>query len=197
MFIVLEGIDGAGKSTQCKLLYDYLTKKNEKVFLTKEPTYGIIGKFLRKVLEKKYELSNLSIQLLMMADRSEHVKEIKEKLKSGYWVLCDRYFFSTIAYGSVEDDKYYKELLEINLKLFPLPDYLIFIKIKPEVSIERIKGKKRKLFEELEFLKKVEEKYEKILKERKIIKKVKMIIVNGEKNKEEVFEDIKSKISKW
>ncbi|MFH8038521.1 MAG: dTMP kinase [Candidatus Aenigmatarchaeota archaeon] len=196
MFIVLEGIDGSGKSSQCKLLYDYLTKKNKKVFLTKEPTNGTIGKFLKKILEKKYELSNLSIQLLMMADRVEHVKEIKEKLENGYWVLCDRYFFSTIAYGSAENNNYYKKLLEINLKLFPLPNYLIFIKIRPEIAIGRIKREKRKLFEELEFLKKVNEKYEKILKEREIIKKVKVIIINGEKNKEEVFEDIKNKI-RW
>ncbi|MCS7123155.1 MAG: dTMP kinase [Candidatus Aenigmarchaeota archaeon] len=195
MFIVFEGIDGSGKTTQSKLLVNYLKKLNKKVFLTKEPTYKIAGNVIKKALDGRKKLNSLAIQLLMMAERSEHTEEIVKMLKKGYFVICDRYFFSTIAYGSAENKNLYDALFDFNLKLFPLPNVLIYLKVRPEIAIKRIK-KGRKIFEKLNLLKKIEEKYEEILKDRRINKIVKIIKINGEKSIKNVYEDIIKEINK-
>ena len=96
-FIVIEGIDNAGKGTQSALLAEHLRSKGFKVLLTKEPTNGILGGISKAALNKELTLSNKALQLLFCADRAHHLDtEIEPAMQDGFIVLCDRYFFSML-----------------------------------------------------------------------------------------------------
>lgn len=97
-FVVIEGIDNAGKGTQSVLLAEHLRSKGLKVLLTKEPTNGILGGISKAALNKELNLSNKALQLLFCADRAHHLDtEIEPAMQNGFIVVCDRYFFSTLA----------------------------------------------------------------------------------------------------
>jgi dTMP kinase len=101
MLITFEGIDLSGKSTQAKLLYDYLKKKRKKVILVREPGGTIISEKIRKILldKKNDKMEYLTEFLLFSASRHQLTEEvIKPHLKKGYWVICDRYYHSSTAY---------------------------------------------------------------------------------------------------
>jgi dTMP kinase len=101
MFIVLEGIDKSGKGTQALKILDYLKKeKGLDVWLTHEPTYqGLVGRLINFILKKKIKLPPLFFQKLYVLDRKIHLFEIKKQLKKGKVIVCDRYFYTTIAFG--------------------------------------------------------------------------------------------------
>ncbi len=99
VFIVLEGPDGSGTSTHAALLAERLIGQNKDVLLTKEPTDGPIGVFIRQNLMKE-GLSADALQMLFCADRAWHLEEVvKPALKQGKTVICDRYMLSTLVYG--------------------------------------------------------------------------------------------------
>jgi len=101
LFITFEGIEGSGKSTQCKLLKEYLESKGRKVTVTREPGWGAMGKLIRHLIldEKELDIHPLTELYLFCADRVQHVKDfITPRLKDGEVVICDRYFDSTIVY---------------------------------------------------------------------------------------------------
>ncbi len=192
MFIVFEGIDGAGSTTQSKLLYEFLVSKGFNVLLTKEPTNSEIGKLIRKALKKEIELSNLTLQLLFIADRANHLeKEILPALKSGKIVVCDRYFLSTIAYGMLDLDRDW--LINLNSK-FLFPHIIFLLDVDPKIAIKRISSSKseKELFEKEEILKKVRENYLQLAKEFKNV-----YIIDASKSIEEVFESVKEIVSKF
>jgi len=190
-FIVFEGLDGSGQSTQAQLLKDYLEKdKKVSAVLTKEPTNEPpIGVLIRQILKKEISVSPAALQLLFCADRSEHLEKIiKPALEENKYVISDRYFYSTIAYGSLGLNTDW--LIEVN-KPFLSPDIVFLLKVRPQVCMERIDKNraKREFFEESEKLKKVWQTYEILSQKFSNIK-----IVDGEKNIEEVFKEVKSKI---
>ncbi|QRF74193.1 putative thymidylate kinase [Candidatus Micrarchaeum sp.] len=160
VFIVIEGIDGAGKTTQAKALCASLSKLGYDVVEEREPTNGAIGKFIRQVLGEKVNLDLLSLQLLFVADRNEHMKALKHAIKSSI-VICDRYYYSTIAYGEASgaDRKY----LESMNSIFPVPDKTFFIDLNPEKAVERIASSRteREIFEKLDFMEKISKSYSK------------------------------------
>jgi len=144
---------------------------------------------IHQILKKEISVSPAALQLLFCADRSEHLeKVIKPALKKNTYVISDRYFYSTIAYGSLDLDIDW--LIEIN-KPFLIPDIVFLLKVRPRVCLERINKSrdKREFFEESEKLKKVWQTYEILSQKFSNIK-----IIDGEKNIEGVFEEIKSKI---
>jgi len=134
LFIVLEGIDGSGKTTQAKKLSEFLTTYRRRVWLTREPTDGKIGREIRKHLQAK-DIDNESLQKLFLQDRKEHVAEISSRLKDGYDVVCDRYTLSTIAYGSLNMP--IEKLKKLNRE-FLKPDVTIIIDVEPEIAFHRI-----------------------------------------------------------
>lgn len=191
-FIVFEGLDGSGKSVQAQLLKDYLeATKNVAVVLTKEPTdEPPVGTWIHQILKKEIQVSPTAFQLLFCADRSEHLeKVIKPALEENKYVISDRYFYSTIAYGSLDLDINW--LMEIN-KPFLIPDIVFLLKVRPQICIERIDQNRinREFFEKIEKLRgKVWQTYEILSQKFSNIR-----IIDGEKNIEGVFEEIKSKI---
>lgn len=165
-FITIEGIDNAGKGTQSVLLAEHLRSNGFKVLLTKEPTNGILGGISKAALNKELSLSNRALQLLFCADRAHHLEtEIEPAMKDGFIVICDRYFFSTLAYGFASNINY-KWLRSVNIS-FRKPDLGIYLDLEPKASLSRsekqIDG--LQLFDNIEKISKVRQAYMSIAKE--------------------------------
>lgn len=196
-FIVFEGLDGSGQSTQAAKLVDFLNNRESKLqlghggaHLTKEPTTNLIGGLIRAQLTSEWKTKSECLQLLFAADRAHHLeKEIMPLLEKGVFVVSDRYFFSTIAYGMLEIQDW-DWLRDIN-KPFLLPDISIFLKVSPKICVERIRESRFsvELFEKEEVLGKVWEGYERLAKEFKNVH-----IIDGERPIEEIFEEIRELI---
>jgi dTMP kinase len=184
-FIVLEGLDGAGISTQAARLEGHLRKLGYKTFLTKEPTTGLIGGLIKSALEGEWHAPGTSLQLLFSADRAKHIAdEIEPALKQGKMVVCDRYVFSTLAYGFASGVDF-EWLYAIN-KTFKTPDLTVFIDVSPDVSVNRIvNGRERsELFEKREMLSKVRKAY------LNLARRFKFRIIGGEDGVEETGEAV-------
>jgi len=157
-FVVLEGLDGSGTTTQLNNLAAYCLKNKIDFESTFEPSKGFIGQAARAVLEKRESVSPLTLAQLFAADRREHVKEMEKLLKAGKWVFCDRYLFSSLAYQSLELD--FNTVFELN-KEFPLPAYCIYIECTVETSSQRRGGRTSvDLYEKEALQKRVMELYE-------------------------------------
>ena len=168
-FIVFEGIDGAGKTTQAKLLAQRLTDLGKCVFLTAEPTDLESGRELRRILGGEEKKSDCEIAALFALDRIAHNKDrqkgIEKMLESGYDVICDRYYYSSLAYqGPVTDYEWVKSL-NLNCPDIRHPDLCIFLDLTPEQSLERIsKGREKlEIFENLETLTRVRDSFFKVI----------------------------------
>jgi dTMP kinase len=155
MFIAFEGIDGSGKSTQAKMLFEYLHKKGKCIF-THEPTDGATGRFIKELLGGEHSIDQMALQLLFVSDRAEHVNGlILPKIKEGYSVVTDRYMFSSIAYGAASGVD--AEWLRKVSGKFPLPDATFVCDVDPEIAVQRIGKRNDKkesvaYFEKLSFL---------------------------------------------
>ncbi len=129
-FIVFEGIDGSGKSSQMRLLAQYLGDRGVRVHLTCEPTQSPIGSLLRDCLTGKLDTDESTIAALFAADRLHHIygreDGILARLDAGESVLCDRFYFSSLAYngGMAESEC--------------VPDLVVFIDLTPEDAMARI-----------------------------------------------------------
>lgn len=148
MFIVFEGTDGSGTSTQAAELSQRLQQKGMKVLQTAEPSSSFLGKILRETLQKKHSLSAKAFQLLFFAEREEHLQnEILPALARGEVVICERYCWSSIAYGQAEGVE--KEVLESLSSSFLSPDYTFFMNLPADISISRIetRGEEKEYFE--------------------------------------------------
>ena len=184
MFIVFEGLDGSGLSTQSLMLRDYFMDKGKDVMHTKEQTDGFIGGLIKAGLKHQWKTSPRGLQLLFTADRAHHLfAEIEPALDIGKIVISDRYIFSTLAFGGINVDMDF--LKQINSK-FKKPDITFIIDTPPETCLERIK---RTRFQHLELFEKIEKIRENYLSLKDYFPNV--YIINGNRPKEEVFEEIK------
>ena len=160
MFIVFEGIDGSGKSTQCDLLYKYLLDNDVDAVRLLEPSNGEIGKKIRTILSGDI-IPPVSKQVeLFIEDRKDDVeKNILPALLDGKVVLMDRYYFSNAAYqGAQGIDP--KTIIDKNLALdFPQPDIVYYLDIHPNAAFDRITARsgdrKKEIFEKKELLQKI------------------------------------------
>src|SRR3989338_3957159 len=152
VFIVFDGLDGSGKSTIAKMLQEYLSsEKNCRVLLTREPTGGQYGMEIRSILAREENPKDNAEKMLglFIKDRDEHLRnEIvpflsKENGKKNA-VICDRYYYSTIAFQSTQGID--AELLIEKNKHFLKPDIAFIMDITPEDALERIKNRKKEKF---------------------------------------------------
>ena len=157
--IAFEGIDGAGKTSQAKLLCEALTGDGYKVLYLREPTDGPYGSRIRSLAQEgRDEISPMQEFRLFLEDRRQDVAEnIKPALEKGCVVVIDRYFYSSIAYqGALGLDPEF--INRENRKIAPCPDLVIYLSIPADVAparIEKIRGDSSNLFERLDYLKKV------------------------------------------
>jgi dTMP kinase len=172
-FIVLEGPDGAGISTQTALLRSSLATREIPVFATKEPTQGPIGAVIRQALSQRLvyppsqPLADDVMALLYAADRLDHIRaDILPRLDAGINVICDRYRLSSYAYqGHSLGQEWVQELNSRSIA----PDLTIFINVPPEVSQARIasRGGYVELYEAEERLRPIYANYLKLVDEMK------------------------------
>jgi len=142
-FIVIDGLDGTGKSTQCKMLCAAIKANGSKAITTAEPSDSAIGNIIRVNAKLFVELNPKAEALLFAADRAVHVDAIQSALDMRYWVICDRYYYSSFAYQSlVANIDWIKELNKYFLK----PDLAILLynnstdmhfKDEPDMSYEK------------------------------------------------------------
>lgn len=192
-FIVIEGLDGSGLSTMSQLLGKYLEDKKIEVLVTKEPTDNSeAGKRIKEVIDKKAKVPSADLQKFFANDRFEHLdKVIIPALAEGKFVISDRYFFSSFAFGTAEGLDL-DWLIRLN-DGFLYPDLTIFLKVNPETCIKRIEARRtpKALFELQEKLAKTWETYE-ILPDRF----ENIVIIDGEGEINEVFERVKDVVEK-
>lgn len=189
VFIVIEGLDGSGKTTQAKTLTAKLCRTHNAIY-TAEPSKGKIGMFIRnRVLYGEKRPPTAIEALLFAADRIEHVQnEVLPALAEGRVVICDRYVYSSLAYqGSAGLNLDWIETINAHaLK----PDLALFIDVDPEAVQARLKSRKS-VMENLETQRKVREIYQ------KFIEKGELIRVNGDKPKNMVADEILSAVTSF
>lgn len=193
MFITFEGPDGSGKTTQSKLLFDYLKSAGKDVVWTREPGGTELGKKLRNILldDKTIKADKNAELLLFCADRAQHVAEIiKPALALGKIVICDRYIDSTTAYqagGRGFPEKMIKDLNAYSTDNL-IPDLTFLIDVPSELGLQRATKTASDKFEDeaLEFHKRVRAMYLKLAKKNRRIK-----LFDGTKTIEQIFSEIK------
>ncbi len=141
-FIVFEGIDGAGKSTQIKLLKNNLSLQGIDCHLTAEPTDMPSGKIIREALSGRLKVTTAEMADMFARDRVIHNKDaeqgIEVKLDKGMTVISDRYYYSSLAYQGSELGFETVAKLNLDNPNIRTPDICIFLDLSPEKSLERI-----------------------------------------------------------
>src|SRR5208282_6231174 len=141
-FITLEGIDGAGKSTQLEWLADFWRARGHDLMMTREPGGTALGEQLRKLLlDSKKPMHAETETLLMFAARREHIHQvILPNLEAGQWVLCDRFTDATFAYqGGGRGVAWHRlEALEHRVQGDLEPDLTLYFDIAPAVARQRM-----------------------------------------------------------
>lgn len=193
-FIVIEGIDGSGKTTQASKIVEHLQRKGVKSVYTKEPTDEVTGKLIRKILGGKISVPAVAFQYLFAADRAVHQVKLQDYLKKGQALVSDRYFWSSAVYGMVDRGISFhegdKERLLVALSIlsmyhrFIVPDYTFYLRVSTDEALKRIGKTERELeiYEKKEQLEKVRQGYEWLSK--KFAKEI--TVVDGEKPAKEV-----------
>ena len=196
-FIVFEGIDGRGTSTQIKKIVESNPKK---FYATAEPTQNETGKFLRRMLCGEVKVDEKTASYLFAADRCEHIfgkNGIEDLIKQGKTVVSDRYFFSSLAYQSVSCGKELPRLLN---SPFPLPEYLFYFKIDPEISLKRVdtRNGKKEIYEKIDIQKKIAKLYDEVIEEYQQKSQengMKIITIDASKSIDQVFTEIKKHLN--
>ena len=199
-FIVVDGIDGSGKSEIVKLLHNYLFSKDKKyrILTTREPTHGAFGSRIREMLrnEKNPEESSKELMELFIKDREDHLNNpINQFLdnsssQGGNIVICDRYYYSTIAFQGAQGLDI-DELIKRN-DGFRKPDIAFILDVEPSIALERIQHRAKEKFEKLEFMKKIRENFLGVPERLED----NIIIIDSNMALNEVFNELKKEIGK-
>jgi len=190
MFIVFEGIDGCGKSTQAKLLAQYYKKNNKEIVETLEPGATKAGQKLRELIltNKDIYLQPESELLLFIADRIEHINSvILPALSENKIVISDRFIYSTIAYqvgGRGFDQGVIDYLNKFSTKGLR-PDKVFYIDLEPEKALARVSTKDKFEEEKVEFYHNVRNKYLDLSRTEN-----NFYLIDGNKSIEDIHEEI-------
>lgn len=193
LFIVFEGIDGSGKSTQCRMLFDYIVKTGVDAKLLAEPTSGRWGTELRAMLKSGTPPPvEKQIDLFIMDRVDDCEKNILPALKAGSTIVMDRYFYSNAAYQGVSGITP-SEIINRNMSEgFPVPDRIYLIDVTADTAMERISlrnGGATELFEKHSFLEKVRSNFLAMADDR-------FLVVDGNRDELSVFETVKNDFTK-
>ena len=163
-FIVFESIDGAGTTTQIRLLAEKLAAAGVPCRRDAEPTSGPIGQLIRQALSGHLPLHAATVAYLFAADRAEHVEGssgIRANCAAGRLVLSDRYLFSSLAYQGLTCGRSLPERLNQD---FPLPELLFFFHLPAETGMDRMKDRTSlEIYEQLDFQRQVAAAYEEVM----------------------------------
>jgi dTMP kinase len=200
-FIALEGLDGAGTSTQAARIGDELRRQGYAVLLTREPSDGPIGTLIRQALTGRVglpqgsgPLSHRTLALLFAADRTDHLQaRILPALERGDVVLCDRYVISSLAYQGSRLPIRWVET--INVAAVP-PDLTLFIDVHPKTASRRRggRGEAPELFEKEAFQRKIARTYAQAI--RRHAREHHIVRLDGSESIEEVTRRAMEQISR-
>ncbi len=193
-FIVFEGIDGSGKSTISNMLYDKINSQTGNIYRTFEPTNSPIGSVIKNILNNKIKSDDKTIGALFLADRLHHIQNttsgILKHLNEGTHVISDRYYYSSYAYHVpmlsmnwvIDANKVCADLLR--------PDIVFYIDISANESMKRLKASRQFLdiFETKEKMEQVKLNYTEAIKREG--KKDNVIIINGHRTVNEIFQEV-------
>ena len=193
-FIVIEGLDGSGKSTQIRLLAERLRALGREVFETAEPTASATGGLIRDALSGFTSRTGAEIAALFMTDRVAHnvnpINGINVMLSRGRDVICDRYYYSSLAYqGSVTDPEW---VFHINVDCPEIrrPDLCVFLDLSDEECLRRMeKGRAyREIYENHRALLEIRKRYYQVFD--RLSNRDNIAIVDAARAPEEVAEEI-------
>lgn len=189
-FVVLEGLDGAGSTSQATRLVARLSAAGRRAHLTAEPSGGPFGVGIRQVLTGRLSggtgpFDRQALALLFAADRLDHLRaEIEPRLAGGVDVVCDRYVLSSLAYQSLDAPMDW--IAEIN-RFAPPPDLTLFLRVRPEVALGRREAASTgaaDLFERLPLQRRIAKAYDRAVAEEGHRQRI--VEVDGERPLDEV-----------
>jgi len=172
LFIVLEGIDGSGTTTQARLLAEWLEGTGRRALVTAEPTHGPVGAIIHQILQgrlthapagERVPVDEVTLALLFAADRSDHLQNVVlPALAAGRVVVSDRHYLSSVAYQSLGVDMAWVEALNSR---FRRPELTIVLDIDPAASVQRKRAQSlaAERYEQVHFLERVRENYHEAL----------------------------------
>jgi dTMP kinase len=197
--IVLEGLDGAGTTTQAKRLVQHLAGRGRDAHLTREPSDGPIGRLIREMLTGHHAIAGQTIAqstfgLLFAADRLDHLqREVEPRLAAGVTVVSDRWYHSSLAYQGTGADRDWITTLNARARR---PDLTIFLEVRPEVAAQRrvAAGRVQELFEDLRMQHDVAAGYRAVIAEL-TAQGERIEVLDGELPPDQVFQLIVSLVS--
>lgn len=199
IFIVFEGIDGSGKSTQASLLASELERRGMKVARTAEPTAELeSGKALRRVLSGKDKKDECETALMFALDRVAHNVDgdigIEKLLSKGYVIICDRYYYSSLAYQGSATDYEWVKAINVGCPKIRRPDLCLFFDLLPEESMRRISGGREstEIYENVETLTKVRNSFMRVIED--LGGRDRIRVIDGADTVENVFAKVLSEV---
>ncbi len=195
MLIVLEGLDGAGTTTQCGRLVEHLGASGRRAHATREPSDGPVGRLLREMLTGHHaipseKLSQSTFGLLFAADRLDHLqREVAPALARGAVVVSDRWYHSSLAYQGTGADRDW--IVQLNSRA-RRPELTIYLEVRPEVAAARrvAAGRVQELFEDLRMQEAVAAGYRATIAELVAAGEAHPEVIDGERPADAVFQSV-------
>jgi dTMP kinase len=161
LFVVLEGIDGAGKSEQARRLAAWLRERGDReVVETREPTSGEWGLRYRAWARGEIEATPDEVLELFARDRREHVETlIRPALERGATIVCDRYVYSSLAYQAAHGVDRGRLVERLGVATLPKPDLVLWLRLPVSCAMERLGSAAHERFERQDFLERVDAEY--------------------------------------
>jgi dTMP kinase len=192
--IVLEGLDGAGTTTQARRLVQHLHDRGAPAHLTREPSGGPIGRLIREMLTGNHAIPGQPINqstfgLLFAADRLDHLqREVEPQLAAGVTVISDRWYHSSLAYQGTGADRDWIATINARARR---PDLTIFLQVSPDVAAQRrvAAGRVHELFDDLRMQQEVEAGYRATISELTALGE-RIEVIDGELPPDTVFQQI-------
>jgi dTMP kinase len=196
--IVLEGLDGAGTTTQSRRLVEHMCDRGIATHLTREPSDGPIGRLLREMLIGRHALTTGAIRqstfgLLFAADRLDHLqREVEPQLAAGTTVVSDRWYHSSLAYQGTDIDRAW--ITQLNMRARQ-PDLTIFLQVRPEIAAQRrvAAGRIQELFDDLQIQQAVDAGYRATIAEL-TSRGERIEVLDGELPPDSVFQQILQRV---
>ena len=192
--IVIEGLDGAGTTTQVKRLVEHVRAKGGKAHATREPSDGPVGRLIREMLTGDHAIPNQKLSqstfgLLFAADRLDHLqREVEPKLAAGELVVSDRWYHSSLAYQGTGAERDWIAMLNARARK---PDLTIFLEVRPEIAAHRraAAGRAQELFEDMRMQEEVAAGYKATIAEL-MAQGERIETIDGEASPDVVFQQI-------
>ena len=181
LFIVFEGIDGSGKTTQANRLADMLRGLGREVVFTAEPTGLESGKAIRVALSGAVKKSECEMAAMFVEDRIAHNIDseigIQNLVARGIDVICDRYYYSSLAYQGHATDYEWVKAMNVNCPQIRKPDICIYLDLLPEESLRRISTGREscEIYENMETLTKVRKQFLSVIEDLKCTDNIQIV----------------------